>query len=179
MDAVEGGVQEGVVEERQRGGDCLKKNSGCDPWTLGESHPTGCPRDPSPAQPTGPALPPRPARAARRAPLPTCPYTGRLQAAGLGWASCRGSPPPRPHRAYPCALGWRAYHRSSPDTAGITRARRATEAEEQQRPRRSRCRTGSRGEAVVAEAEEEAAGLSGVRRNGGHALGPTSYRLHK
>ena len=44
MDAVEGGVQEGVVEERQRGGD-LPEENGCDPWTAGESDPTGNPRD--------------------------------------------------------------------------------------------------------------------------------------
>ena len=141
---------------------CLKKNSGCDPWTLGESHPTGCPRDPSPAQPTGPALPPRPARAARRALLPTCPCSGRLLAAGRGWASCRGSPPPCPRRA-----GRRACHRSSPGWRNgmpkRSRCRGATDAEEEQKPRSNRCRRG-------ADAVHDVAGGAGASSNAHHPM---------
>ena len=86
--------------------DCLIQN-GCDPWTVGVAPGRQSPRSPSLicAQPAGPAHPPRPARATRQASLPTRPRWGHLLAAGHSGASCRGSPPPCPHRAIHACWG--------------------------------------------------------------------------
>ena len=58
-----------MVEERQRGGD-LPEENGCDPWTAGESDPTGNPRDPS-------LVPNRPGQPFRRGSLEQNGYSER------------------------------------------------------------------------------------------------------